>query len=98
MRGMGEPDRDGEDPTGTPASTVPSMPEETGGELLIEEAREEVARLVTHPLAEIKRLEHVADEGESAATPLVIAVGVTIFLAVVLAIVLTVILLVYYDS
>ena len=71
---------------------------ETGGELVLEEAREEVSRLVTHPVTEIRRLEHVADEGESPATPLIVAVGVAVFLAIVLAIVLTVILLVYYNT
>jgi hypothetical protein len=71
---------------------------ETGGEVILEEAREEIVRLVTHPVAEIKRLEHVAEEGDSAATPLIIAVGVTVVLAIVLIVVLTVILLVYYGS
>jgi hypothetical protein len=73
-------------------------PHETGGEVILEEAREEIVRLVTHPVAEVKRLEHVAGEGESAATPLIIAVGVTVVLAIVFAVVLTVILLVYYGA
>lgn len=71
--------------------------QETGGEVILEEAREEIARLVTHPVAEVKRLEHVAEEGDSAATPLIVAVGVTAFLAIVLLVVLTVIMLVYYG-
>ena len=71
---------------------------ETGSEVLLEEAREEVGRLVRHPVAEIKRLEHVADEGESAATPLIVGIGVIVAFAIVFAIVLTVILLVYYDT
>ena len=69
-----------------------------GGELVLEEAREEVVRLVTHPVEEVKRLERVADEGESAATPLILAVGVTAFLAVVVAIVMIVLFLVYYNA
>jgi hypothetical protein len=69
-----------------------------GGELLLEEAREEARRLVSHPLDEVKRLERVADEGESAATPLILAVGVIAFLVVVLAIFLTVVFLVYYNA
>jgi CHASE3 domain sensor protein len=69
-----------------------------GGELILEEAREEVVRLVTHPVEEVKRLERVADEGESAATPLILAVGVTAFLALVLAIVLAVVFFAYYDA
>jgi 8-oxo-dGTP pyrophosphatase MutT (NUDIX family) len=71
---------------------------ETGSEVLLEEAREEVGRLVRHPVAEIKRLEHVADEGESAATPLIVAIGIATVIAIIFAIVLTVILLVYYDT
>jgi uncharacterized membrane protein len=69
-----------------------------GGELVLEEAREEVVRLVTHPVEEVKRLERVADEGESAATPLILAVGVTAFIVVVFAIVVTVVFLAYYDA
>jgi len=71
---------------------------ETGSELLLEETREEVVRLATHPIDEIKRLEHVADEGESAATPLIIAVGIVVVVGVILVIVLTVTLLAYYKS
>lgn len=74
-----------------------SEAQETGGELILEEAREEIVRLVTHPVDEVKRLEHVAEEGDSAATPLIIAVGVTVVLAIVFLIVLTVIMLVYYG-
>jgi hypothetical protein len=72
--------------------------DEIGGELILHEARDEVARLVTHPVTEIKRLEHVADEGESAATPLIVMVGLTLGLALVLAILLAVILIVYYRT
>ena len=71
---------------------------DTGGELILEEAREEVVRLVTHPVTEVRRLEHVAEEGDSAATPLIVAIGVGLFIAVVLAIALTVIMLVYYTA
>lgn len=73
-------------------------PRETGGEVILEEAREEIVRLVTHPVAEIKRLEHVAEEGDSAATPLIIAVGVAVVLAIVFLVVLTAIMLVYYGA
>jgi len=86
------------DPGGEIPPEEGAGPEETGGEVILEEAREELVRLVTHPVAEIKRLEHVAEEGDSAATPLIVAVGVALFLAIVLVIVLTVILLVYYDT
>ncbi len=81
-----------------PPAEVDVEPHETGGEVILEEAREEIVRLVTHPVAEIKRLEQVAEEGDSAATPLIIAVGVAVVLAIVFLVVLTVILLVYYGA
>ena len=93
---MREPASSGTDPAAELGAD--GGPHETGGELILEEAREEVVRLVTHPVSEIRRLEHVADEGESPATPLIVAVGVAVFIAIVLAIVLAVILLVYYSS
>jgi len=81
-----------------PPTGADGEPLETGSDVLLEEARGEVVRLVTHPVVELKRLEHVADEGESAATPLIVAVGLTVVIVVVFAIVLTVILLVYYGT
>jgi hypothetical protein len=47
-----------------------------GTELLIQELREEGSRLVHHPLQEMERLERVAAEGESAATPLIVTLGI----------------------
>ncbi len=94
-------DETGSDDAGTgsqPTAEIAAEPHETGGEIILEEAREEIVRLVTHPVAEIKRLEHVAEEGDSAATPLIVAVGVTVVLAIVLLVFLTVILLVYYGA
>jgi len=96
---MHDPRGSAEDPAG--AAEVrdgADASEETGGDLILHEARDEVARLVTHPVAEIKRLEHVADEGESAATPLIVAAGITIVVAIVLAFALAVILFAYYDA
>jgi len=96
---MHDPSGSVDDPAG--AAEAPDgadASEETGGDLILHEARDEVARLVTHPVAEIKRLEHVADEGESAATPLIVAAGITIVVAIVLAFALAVILFAYYDA
>jgi hypothetical protein len=53
-------------------------PGHDGTELLLEEIREETGRLLTHPVQEVVRLEHVADEGESAATPLIVVLGVVV--------------------
>jgi len=67
-----------------------------GTDLLAQEIREEASRLVHHPVAEIKRLEHVVDEGESAATPLILFLAVAIALAVIVAVVMAIALLAYY--
>ncbi len=69
-----------------------------GGELLAAEAREEIGRLVSHPLEELKRLEHVAAEGESASTPLLLAIAVGGLLALVTGVVVALTLLVYYGA
>jgi hypothetical protein len=69
-----------------------------GTDLLMQEIKEEADRLVHHPVAEIKRLEGVVEEGESAATPLILFVGVTIILAVIAAVVMTVVFLAYYKG
>ena len=69
-----------------------------GTDLLLQEIREEAGRLVHHPVAEIKRLEAVVEEGESAATPLLIFVGVAIILAVIVAVVMAVVFFAYYEG
>ena len=69
-----------------------------GTDLLLQEIREEAGQLVHHPVAEIKRLEAVVEEGESAATPLLIFVGVAIILAVIVAVVMTVVFFAYYEG
>ena len=51
-----------------------------------------------HPVAEIKRLEGVVEEGESAATPLLLFVGVAIILAVIVAVVMAVVFFAYYKG
>jgi hypothetical protein len=69
-----------------------------GTDLLVQEIREEAGRLVHHPVAEIKRLEGVVEEGESPATPLLLFVGVAIILAVIAAVVMTVVFFFYYEG
>ena len=69
-----------------------------GTDLLAQEIREEAGRLVHHPVAEMKRLEGVVEEGESAATPLILFVGVAIILALIVAVVMTVVFVAYYEG
>jgi hypothetical protein len=61
------------------------------------EARDELGRLVDHPLEELKRLEHVAAEGESASTPLILVLAVGGFFLLVTGAVIGVSLAVYYG-
>ncbi len=78
--------------------TTRPVPVSDGGDLLAQEIREEVGRLVHHPIDEVKRLEHVAAEGESATTPLLTVVGVGLVLAVIFVIVTAITMLVYYTA
>lgn len=74
----------------------PSVPVSDGGDLLAQEIREEVGRLLHHPIEEVKRLEHVAADGESATTPLLTVLGVALFLLAVFAVVCAIVMAVYY--
>ena len=65
-----------------------------GTDLLLRELREEVGHLVTHPIAELRRLEHVAADGDSPATPLLTVMGAAIFIGLIFALVLGLTLLV----
>jgi len=65
-----------------------------GTDLLTQELREEVAHLARHPIAELRRLEHVAADGDSPTTPLLTVIGVGLGVAVLFAAVLGVTLLV----
>jgi hypothetical protein len=69
-----------------------------GTDLLAQEIREEASRLVHHPVAEIKRLERVVDEGDSPATPLLLFLAVAIALAVIVAIVMAIVFFAYYEG
>lgn len=57
-----------------------------GTELLLQEIREEGSRLVHHPLKEVERLERVAEEGESAATPLIVVLGIAVVVTALFAV------------
>jgi hypothetical protein len=62
--------------------------EHDGVELVLEEVREEAGRLLTHPVQEVVRVEHVAADGESAATPLILVIGVMLLVAFLFVVVL----------
>ena len=59
-----------------------------GTDLVAHEIREEFGLLVHHPIAELKRLEHVAADGESPTTPLITVIGTAAVLALLFAVVL----------
>ena len=70
-----------------------------GTDLLAQEIKEEASRLAHHPLAEVKRLEHVAEKGDRRpAAMLVLILTVTAVMAVILAVVISVALVVYYRG
>ena len=67
-------------PTHAPDTLASEAHVPDGTDLLVQEIREEVAHLVRHPIEELKRLEHVAADGDSPTTPLlsVLAIGFAI--------------------
>jgi hypothetical protein len=74
----------------------PSDPQ--GTELLVQELKEEASRLAHHPIAEVHRLEHVVEEGDSSATPLILMVVVTVAAAVAVAVVVALAFVAYYSA
>ena len=72
--------------TPTPAPGTTHVPD--GTDLLVQEIREAVAHLVTHPIEELTRLEHVAADGDSPTTPLLTVMGTAVVLGVIFALVL----------
>ena len=69
-----------------------------GTDLLAQEIKDEAGRLVHHPIAEVKRLEHVVEEGDSPTTPLLLMVVVGAAVAVIFAVVVTLAFLAYYSA
>ena len=60
------------------------------------EKAKEVVHAVEHPVQTAKALEHEAEEGESARTPLIVVTGITLILGVIFAILVTVALVLYF--
>ena len=69
-----------------------------GADLLLLEIREETGRLTHHPIEEVKRLEHVVEEGDSPATMLLLTLAVAGFALVIGGIVIAIALTVYYNG
>ena len=76
--------------------TTPTAPVTDDTELILHEIRDEASSLTHHPVEEVRRLAHVAADGESPTTPLLVYLGVGAGVLVVLALLLTLVLLVYY--
>lgn len=76
--------------------STPSAMKPDDTELLLHEIRDEARSLAHHPVEEVRRLRHVAEEGDSPTTPLLITIGVMSVLVVIVAVVLTAAMLVYY--
>jgi hypothetical protein len=78
---------------------VTELPDDLHGtDLLAQEIKDEAGRLVHHPVAEVKRLEHVVEEGDSPATPLILTIAVTAGIALIVAAVLTLVFVAYYTA
>jgi hypothetical protein len=56
----------------------------------------EVVHAVEHPVETAKALEHEAEEGVSARTPLILVTGITVFLGVIFVILLAIALTLYF--
>ena len=76
-------------------STAPDKGD--GAELLLDEVRDEARMLIAHPIDEVKRLEHVAADGESAAAPLILLTGIGLVLTVVVVVTSALALVLYYT-
>ena len=76
--------------------TTPTIPVGDDTELLLHEIRDEASHLAHHPVEELRRLAHVAADGDSPTTPLLVTIGVMIGVSAILALMLTAALLVYY--
>jgi hypothetical protein len=62
----------------------------------LEEKVKDIAHAVEHPLETAKALEHEAEEGRSARTPLIALTGVTLVLLVIFAFMLAITMTLYF--
>jgi hypothetical protein len=62
----------------------------------LQEKAKDIVHALEHPIETAKELEHEAEEGRSARTPLIALTGVTLVLAVILAIMLAITMTLYF--
>jgi hypothetical protein len=62
----------------------------------LQEKAKDIVHAAEHPVETAKALEHEAEEGVSARTPLIALTGVTLFLAVILGLMLAVTMTLYF--
>jgi hypothetical protein len=62
----------------------------------LEEKAKELVHSIEHPIETAKALEHEAEEGASARTPLIALTGVTLVVAAILAIMLAITMTLYF--
>ena len=62
----------------------------------LQEKAREIVHAVEHPVEVAKQLEHEAEEGDSARTPLIALVGVTLVALVIFVIMLSIAMTLYY--
>jgi hypothetical protein len=74
----------------------PEKAPETEHDVDVRALAEEAAHAVAHPIETAKELEHEAEVGESARTPLIVLSGVTIFVGIVVVILLAIALTLYF--
>jgi hypothetical protein len=60
------------------------------------EKAKEVVQAIEHPVETAKELEHEAEEGQSARTPIIALTGVTLFVGVIVGLLLAVALTLYF--
>jgi hypothetical protein len=62
----------------------------------LQEKAKDIVHALEHPIETAKELEHEAEEGRSARTPLIALTGVTLVLSVILAIMLAITMTLYF--
>jgi hypothetical protein len=62
----------------------------------LQEKAKDIAHALEHPIETAKELEHEAEEGQSARTPLIALTGVTLVLSVILALMLAITMTLYF--
>ena len=88
-------ERVGASPSRRTPELADERPEDTGDARLSSEIAEESKRLIADPPGEIRRLEHVAQRGESAATPMIAISGVALVVVAIFAVVVAIALAAY---